>query len=380
MPDGLAASPAYRPGPVVGSGALAAPSGPRAVAELAALVRESVAADAPRHVLRLAVPGPHPHRALLREALAPALAGGRTRIFELRNGDLIAVSPPPATALKATARSLATMLEGAAGASVHALCLPDDAALLLDAVAGSMGLRNGAVPSAHLAGPRPDEAQVAAAARALRGADLSAFTRAERVCRLDPEKGTVTPLWEERRVDMQALAALLLPGLDLFAAPDQASRLRDLAETRLMAEAARIRALAAWRPFGLTLSPAILASDAFHRFDAALPLGRRAEVVIALRAADLEASPGAAEEARRRGFRVALEEVGMPVPAAVTGLDLLRLRWSPALAAHGLPWGVPAGVEVVLAGADSPAAIAWGWERGIRLFQGPALSPRQTAA
>jgi hypothetical protein len=46
----------------------------------------------------------------------------------------------------------------------------------------------------------------------------------------------------------------------------------------------------------------------------------------------------------------------------------------------GVPVGVPAGVEIVLAGADSPAAIAWGWARGIRLFQGPALPPRQTPA
>jgi len=29
-----------------------------------------------------------------------------------------------------------------------------------------------------------------------------------------------------------------------------------------------------------------------------------------------------------------------------------------------------AGHEIVLAGADRPAAIAWGWEAGVRLFQG----------
>jgi hypothetical protein len=27
----------------------------------------------------------------------------------------------------------------------------------------------------------------------------------------------------------------------------------------------------------------------------------------------------------------------------------------------------------VLAGADRPAAIGWGWEAGIRLFQGPLV-------
>jgi hypothetical protein len=62
----------------------------------------------------------------------------------------------------------------------------------------------------------------------------------------------------------------------------------------------------------------------------------------------------------------------------------LRLRWSPALpalgstAAEALRAAFPAGPEaVVLAGVDRPAAIAWGWEMGITLFQGRLIEARR---
>ena len=36
--------------------------------------------------------------------------------------------------------------------------------------------------------------------------------------------------------------------------------------------------------------------------------------------------------------------------------------------------------QVVLAGADRPAAIAWGWEAGIRLFQGRLIESQRPAS
>jgi hypothetical protein len=33
--------------------------------------------------------------------------------------------------------------------------------------------------------------------------------------------------------------------------------------------------------------------------------------------------------------------------------------------------------RVVLTNVDRPAAIAWGWEAGIRLFQGPLIERRR---
>jgi hypothetical protein len=34
----------------------------------------------------------------------------------------------------------------------------------------------------------------------------------------------------------------------------------------------------------------------------------------------------------------------------------------------------------VLAGADRPAAIAWGWEAGIRMFQGRLIESQRPAS
>jgi hypothetical protein len=63
-------------------------------------------------------------------------------------------------------------------------------------------------------------------------------------------------------------------------------------------------------------------------------------------------------------------------PLEKLGLDLLRLRWSPDLVR--LEAALPADRAcVILAGADSAAAIGWGWEAGIGHFQG--RMPRMAA-
>jgi hypothetical protein len=56
-------------------------------------------------------------------------------------------------------------------------------------------------------------------------------------------------------------------------------------------------------------------------------------------------------------------------PAALTA-DLLRLAWSPALAATALP---PEGAaRTILAGADDPAAQRWARFQGIALIEAEA--------
>jgi hypothetical protein len=377
-------------------------SGNRAAAELAALVRESVAAGAGREVLHLrlaslapALRRPH-HRRLLRDALAPALGAARSRVFDLPNGDVVAVAPPPAPGFGAAAEALGRALEGARGAAaaVRRLSLPDSAAQILTAAAESLGLEPAPAPPAALPGPDglpPDTADLAAAERALAAADLGALILAQSVCRMDPEGEAPQPAWEDRRLAWPALAAQLLPGLDLGAAPALARRLARAAEARMLAELTRPAALMAWRPVGLALSPATLEGPAFARFVDALPAGRAGGITIGLRPAELLADPGAVARIgpalRGRGFQLALDdaEAGLValLPPDRLGLDLLRLRWSPAL-----PGAIPdvltrllaeAPERVVLAGVDRPAAIAWGWEAGIRLFQGPLVERRRRA-
>lgn len=374
-------------------------AGIRAAADLAALVRESVTADAVREVLHLrlgalapALRRPH-HRRLMREALDGALGAARAQVFDLPNGDVVAIARPPAPALAAAEAALAASLDAAAAQVVRRLRLPDGAAALLNAAAQSLGLDAASLtpPSPATEGRGFDSADLAAAERALATADLAAVTQGVSVCRLDPEGAAPEVVWEDRRIAWPALAAILLPGRDLSAAPALARRLERAAELRLLAELARPTLDAAWRRVGLALAPATLAAPGFARFAEALPAGRRRDITIALRPAALLAAPGGAllGTLRRGGFRLALDDtppdllalLAPLLPGAPAGLDLLRLRWAP-----GLPAAMPAALAallgtapetVVLTGVDRAAAIAWGWEAGIRLFQGPLVEKRR---
>ncbi len=64
------------------------------------------------------------------------------------------------------------------------------------------------------------------------------------------------------------------------------------------------------------------------------------------------------------------------LPPHQLGVDLLHLRWSPGLPAEAATALPTQGGGLVLAGADTAAAIGWGWERGIALFEGRPLRPR----
>jgi hypothetical protein len=157
----------------------------------------------------------------------------------------------------------------------------------------------------------------------------------------------------------------------------------------MLAELSRPAAQAGWRPTGLPLSPGTLTAPGFARFDEALPAGRRREITIAFRTADLLADPAgftaARDLARGRGYRLALDDAPAEslslLPPPLLGLEVIRLRWAP-----NLPMVVPSALaallpeaaeRLVLVGVDRPAAIAWGWEVGIRQFQGPLVERRR---
>lgn len=112
-------------------------------------------------------------------------------------------------------------------------------------------------------------------------------------------------------------------------------------------------------------------------------------MTIGLRPGALLADPGAlarlAPALRGRGVRLALDDAAPELfallPPARLELDLIRLRWTPEL-----PGAVPPALRemlataperLVLVGVDRPAAIAWGWEAGLRLFQGPLVERRR---
>ena len=370
----------------------------RAALDLAGLVREVVAADAARDVLhlRLGAVGPElrqPHHLRqLRETLDAALDPSRVRVFDLPNGDLVAVARPPAPMLDSVTAALHRLLDPLPAAVLRRLRLPEDAAQLLNTVAESLGLEPGEAPRPAPrgpAGPPLDSAALAAAEAALVAADLEGVTTAQAVCRIDPDSGLPEPLWQDRRIAWPALTALVVPGRDLDAAPGLARRLARVAEARLLAELVRPVAQRQWRPIGMPLSPATLEGTALARFADALPAGRHGETTLAIRPCDVLADPGLPARLRpvlaARGFRFALDDAAPGLfallPPGRLAVDVIRLRWSPAL-----PSAVPpalaalladAAERVVLTGVDRPAAIAWGWEAGLRLFQGPLVERRR---
>jgi hypothetical protein len=361
-------------------------AGALAAADLAALVRESVAGNVAREVLHLRLSGlrgalrlPH-HGRLLRDAFAPALLGARIRVFDLPNGDVVAVAPPPAPALEEAARAVKRTLDLVDDVALARLRLPDAAAALLGTAAESLGLGPRPSPEGPAAPPLElGTTELAAAERALAQADLEPFTRREPVCELDPAGGAPRLLWHDLRPDWDALAAAILPNAEPGTGEGLARRLGRLAEARLLAGIGRAAAGLRWRPVGLALSPGTLLDAGFRRFEAALPAGRRREVVIGLRPADILADPAGFRQAcaatRERGFPLALDDAPAALlgilPPDRLGLEILRLRWDAALPVELPCIGNPglAG-RVVLAGADRPAAVAWGWEAGIHRFQG----------
>lgn len=398
MKAGILAHPGSLPVALNGLGR----QGPGDALALAQLVRGIVAAGTARQALHLRLSNLGPdwtrahHRRLVREALEPLLHPTRAQLFELPHGDLVVVAPPLGRHLAAAEAALTTLFAadmGEAGApsrlpfAVHRL--PEEAAALLAAVEASLGPHAPIVP--ETGGTVLTTADLAALERGLGNASLARFLRRRPVCRLVAEGGGAEMLWEEWRLALDELRLALLAGADPALAPWLFRRLRRLLDRRLLAELARPEELRRRGPMGLSLGLECLGSAEFLRLGSMLGTAGRSRTLLALPAEDALADPEgflfAREFCTARGYRVALDVPEIAVlpllPAARLGVELVRLHWSPALPlaaqrlAGGLAAALPRGPErVVLTGADRAAAIGWGWEEGITLFEGALLRPR----
>ncbi|MFC0385215.1 hypothetical protein [Muricoccus vinaceus] len=354
-------------------------------AELAALVRLCLASGAVRDVLWLklsrlprGLDRPH-HRRLLREALALPQHARRARVFHLPDGDMAVATAPPDTLRPAVLRVLDGALEdGAAAEVVRGLRLPEESGAVLAALEESLGLAPAAPPATPALPPLQAEA-LAAILPALMRADPAPYLRRQPVCRLWPEGGS--------GVEAEAIAPMpaalrdrLLPGFGLEEAPALAARLRLLLEQRMLAGIARPEWLASPKPLHLSLSVAALTSEAFLALDGRLPGAVRPMLTLSIPAAGILADPAGfalgRDLALSRGYGLALEAgcgaaLALLKPARIRA-TMVRLAWNETLPAD--PGAVAAldGMEVVLTGADRAAAIAWGWENGVTLFQGRA--------
>ena len=355
-------------------------------AGLALLLRDSVAEQAVREVLLLsradpAAAGQRLRRRLLAEALAPLRQSRRVRLFDLPGGDLAAVATPPAPELAIAADALAALLEDPG--AVRRLSLPQDAAILLGAIERAMGLGSVLPEAAPPDAPPLDGAGLAALERAVAHADLSPFQRCQMVCRIVPAESP-EPLFEDRRLPVSPLVAMLT-GQDAEASPTLARRARGAMDTRVLAALARAEAVAEARLLAVPLLPQSLASDAFRRLEDAWPRRARRCVTLVLPAAELLEDPAAGaatlDAARSGGWRLALEAEGpaelRALPVGALGIGLVRVPFSPALVADAASLATARGTEVWLAHADRAAAIAWGWEHGVRLFQGRLVEKRR---
>jgi hypothetical protein len=383
-------------------GALSPPAGAAGAVALAALVRETVAAGVERRVLlfRTARLAPLRRReaqmALLRGAWDALRRTSRTRVFELPRGMLVAIEPPPGHHLSEAESSLAGMLEPQEAAStLDLLQLPGQAAAVLAAVEEALGLTEAVRAAAPPPGGRaPDGEAIAVAERALASADVSAFLRRRKICRLTPGGGLPEPMIEDRRLSLRDVRDALLPGTEPSLAPALLRRLRRLLDRRLLAGLARTEELRGIGPLCLCLGVEAVTSPDFLRLDALWPAALRGALTIALDAEEAAIDPAGFIFARdllaARGHQTMLDAAGpaaaAAVPPARAGIGRLRLRWSEALPMLGTPAAealramFPPGADaVVLAGVDRPAAIAWGWEMGIALFQGRLVESRRPA-
>jgi len=355
---------------------------------LSIAVRDAVALGEERLVLMLRFSAlPRARRlgnqaALLRTSWEPLNSTARVKSFKLPGGDLVALGlPNAAAALEEHRAALFSMLgEEEANHAVQMLRLPAQAAAVLALVHDSLGFTTalGAIGLKQSGDEQPDGAAIAAAERALAGVDLSTFVRRQRIVWLEPGGANTRLLWEDRRVNLPQICERLMERADLSLPKAFAERLpQELRDMRASALPLRVESIFA---------------PAFLRLDALIPQSQRQKLLIAFNASDILAAPELFLLARKflnaRGYRLILEASGpmaaLALPSLRAGFAFLRLIWSDdfptansnADAVLRDRIAYPA-EHVVLAGADSPAAIAWGWEAGIRMFQGRLIESQR---
>ncbi len=375
-------------------------SGTSGADTLHSLVRDCAAAGVARRVLLVRIDllpprltQPH-HLRLARAALDPLLTAERARTHDLPAGRLALSWRGDAPVL--LQRSLAALEHllgdefrtgpAAQQTLVRLFNLPEDgAALLADA-----GLDHAVEPtprqqrnaSATLTPAlRPlDAAALSAMETQLAAADIARFARRKPICQL--EGGHVRLAWEKRYLSISELTATLAPGRSAQVDTWLFRRLTRVLDRRMLALLSARHELRGAGPFGLNLNVGSLLSPEFLRFDAALPSALQGRIVLDLQPADVLADPAAfafaRDFARARGYRLQLRGVtAMLLPLLRLHrmeLDFVQLRWSSDLIGID-PALLQAGdTRWVMSRADVPAALQWGQDQGISLFQGRAVT------
>lgn len=328
------------------------------------------------------------HRRLARAALDPLLRAQRADWHELPRG--AAAISWRGNASKCLADATAQLRHLLADATdtppmtelLRVFTLPSGGPALLQLITPAVA--DPALPAAPVSGSILEVASLAMLERHLATVDVARFARRAAICRISD--AAVTLAWENRFLLLTELAATLTPGVSMTEIPWLYRRLTRVMDQRILALLTNPAELAAAGPFSLDVNVASVLSPEFLRFDAALPAGLRGRVTLNVAAedlaADLPAFAFARDFCRARGYRFLLRGVTCETLAFWyfdrLDVEAVELRWSPALTEISLA-GIRLGrAEWLLAHVDDPAALAWGRQQGVGLFQGRAIvAPRR---
>ena len=371
------------------------------LASLASLIREGAVSGMDRQaVLFRAELLPHRqsrphHRRLARAALDPLLRAERAAWHDLPGG-AVAMSwrGDASQQLAAVTAQLRHLLADATDTPpvtelLRVFTLPTGGPALLQLITPAPpdpAPPDPVPPAPPISGNILEVASLAMLERHLATVDVARFARRAAICRISD--GAVTLAWEKRFLSVTELAATLTPGTGMTDAPWLYRRLTRVMDRRMLALLSNPAELAEAGPFSLDVNVASVLSPEFLRLDAALPAGLRGRVTLNVAAeelaADLPAFAFALDFCRARGYRFLLRGVTCETLAFwyldQLDVEVIELRWSPALTEISLA-GIRLGrAEWLLAHVDDPAALAWGQRQAVGLFQGRAIvAPRRRA-
>ncbi len=362
-------------------------------AALATLARDCRLAGVERQVLllrlsRLPFDYYRPHHGRLAEgAFEPLARADRARLYHLPGHDLALAwrgeAAPQESQVLSTLSILFAEPRGrlpALSELVRRFVLPRDA----ERLAACLAAPASSLPATRHRTPL-DPTALFAIERALASADMARFARRRPVCRRDAA-GRLTLAWEKRFLSVAEIGEVLAPERDLAADPWLFRRLTETLDRRMLALLSAPGELVHAAPFGINVNVETILSPAFLAFDAVLPAAFRGTVVLDFLPADiLNDAAGflfARDFARGRGYRLAVRGVTaalLPVlPLAPLDLDLMAVRYSPELAAlppAALDEAAPDRTQILLTRVESAAALLWGTEQNLVLFQGRAALP-----
>jgi hypothetical protein len=363
------------------------------------VLRKSELSGASRRALLLhtdRLPGalakPH-HLRLAREALNSLADADRAQFFELSRGRIAIVwrsrgGDEMTQTMEALGHLISGQPDGEApklGELVSIYDLPQQAVWLLDELAEE-------APSHPPSPTMPlDVQQLAALEAALAQADLAQFARWRTVMRLMPAGPPSAPLarietepvWEERYFAVHALGASLTPDRGLKADPWLFRRLTRTLDRRMLAMLSVPKDIQGVGTLAISVNVATILDAEFLRFDDALPVSLRGEVILNVRPADMLADPGAflfaSNFARSRLYRLALIGCTLPMlqvlDLAGSGFDYIQVKLAQDIMARpeALTGLVPEGVGLVATGLDRASDVRWAASNGIALGRGRAL-------